>query len=231
LAGGSNAPFYDGKGSTWEGGIRAPAIAWWPGKIAPGRVTQQVTTMMDIFPTIMQLVGIEKSNATLDGASLVPLLLGTNNSAPHTSIFIWREHTLMAVRQGAWKAHWVTRSGFGGDAPVIQNPPLLFNVEHDPGERYPVNVTTQPQVMAALTAAYRQHLKDVIPGTSQYDLGQDWSLIPCCKSTFDPKEWEYYIEHHEWSLALWELIGCVCPGESFEDPFQDIDLDERSLRW
>jgi hypothetical protein len=108
--------------------------------------------------------------------SLAPLLLGRNTTSPHQNTFFWREHTLYAVRQGAWKAHWVTRSGFQGDPPVTHNPPLLFNVEWDPAEEWPVNVTEYKDVLVSLEAAYAEHMREVIPGVPQYNVGNDWSL-------------------------------------------------------
>jgi arylsulfatase A-like enzyme len=61
LFGGSNAPFKGGKGSTWEGGVREPAIIWAPGRLSPGVTTMEVTSMMDFFPTFMDLANIEVS--------------------------------------------------------------------------------------------------------------------------------------------------------------------------
>src|SRR6185436_5317202 len=58
LAGGSNAPFTDGKGSTWEGGLRAPTLMWWPGRIAAGATTMEVANMMDLLPTILELANV-----------------------------------------------------------------------------------------------------------------------------------------------------------------------------
>jgi arylsulfatase A len=70
----------------------------------------------------------------LDGASVRGLLNGSTTVGPHEFIYYWREHELYAIRMGPWKAHFITRAGFGNDAPVVQDPPLLFNVEFDPAE-------------------------------------------------------------------------------------------------
>lgn len=215
LAGGSNAPFQDGKGSTWEGGVREPAVLYWPERILPG-LSMEPVTMMDFFPTLLDLANISPNpNVTLDGKSLVPLLFSDHKKKKrqsiHDSIFFWRESVLMAVRQGAWKAHWVTRPGNDLAPPVSHDPPLLFNVEFDPSEQNPVNVTTQPDVLQSITAAYQQHLKTVVPGISQYE-GQDWSLIPCCNGTFDEVVYEEALKDHEYGLALWDVLGCVCEG-------------------
>jgi hypothetical protein len=122
---------------------------------------------------------------------------------------------LYAVRHGAWKAHWYTRSGFEGDPPVAHDPPLLFNVEWDPSERVPLNTTTVPEYARALALcqdAYTQHMHEITRGVPQYNVGLDWSLVPCCKAPFNSTEWQQFIDSGEWTLALWELAGCVCEG-------------------
>jgi len=212
LSGGINAPFQDGKGSTWEGGVRVPAIAWWPTKINAS-VSMAVATMMDFFPTFADLAGIQLNLTIIDGKSLVPLLLNQNTTTPHSAIYYWRESYLMAIRLGSWKAHWITRSGFDTDAPVTHDPPLLFNVEFDPAERVPFNITLYPQLYDDFMTAYKEHLQNIDPGVSQYE-ELDWSLIPCCHGSFDLNQWEEYIKEHEWSLALWELFGCVCKNST-----------------
>lgn len=78
--------------------------------------------------------------------------------------------------------------------------------------QFPVNVTTTPgaqQVLATIDAAYQAHIKSVVPGVSQYEK-QDWTLIPCCHGAFNSTQEQEFIREHEWSLALWELFGCVC---------------------
>jgi arylsulfatase A len=64
--GGSAGLLKDGKGSTWEGGMRVPGIAWMPGRIQPG-VTTQLASTMDLFPTALALAGATPKDVTLDG--------------------------------------------------------------------------------------------------------------------------------------------------------------------
>jgi len=131
-------------------------------------------------------------------------------------LYHWREHTLMAVRYGPWKAHYVTRSGFKPDPPVKHNPPLLFHVEHDPGEKYPIDPSTQVEVLAIIQTAYEQHLAQVVPGPPEYNFGLDPSLAPCCHGAYNATVEMEYIADHDWSLALWEKIGCICnPNVNF----------------
>lgn len=75
MAGGSNGPFLCGKQTTFEGGMREPAIAWWPGKIKPS-VSNQVGSLMDIFLTLAELADVEPPQGVFyDGQSLVGTLL------------------------------------------------------------------------------------------------------------------------------------------------------------
>jgi arylsulfatase len=212
LDGGCNGPFSDGKGSTWEGGMRGPAIFWWPGVIQPGS-TLEVASIMDIVPTFLDLASIPKPNNTiLDGFSLVPMLTGKNGTSPYTFFYYWREHILYAIRYGPWKAHYYTRPGFGNDPPVAHDPPLLVNVEWDPSETHPFNVTDYPDIYATIDQEYQHHVNTTVKGIPQYG-PQNWTLVPCCNGAFNSTEFLEYIREHEWSLAIWDELGCVCTKE------------------
>lgn len=76
--GGSNAPYRDGKGSTWQGGMLNPAILWWPQRIPPGQRITQPTTIMDVFPTFCEVAGIPlPGGVTMDGRSMWSLINGS----------------------------------------------------------------------------------------------------------------------------------------------------------
>ena len=75
LRGGSAGLLREGKGSTWEGGMRVPCLAWWPGTIAPGRTTLGLASELDLLPTCLDLAGVKvPDDRPLDGVSLAPLL-------------------------------------------------------------------------------------------------------------------------------------------------------------
>jgi arylsulfatase A len=82
---GVNTPLRGFKGSTWEGGIREPTIAWWPGKIPAGTETDAITGMMDILPTFVKLAGAQlPTDRKLDGADIWPILSGQPGAkSPH----------------------------------------------------------------------------------------------------------------------------------------------------
>ena len=133
--GGSAGLLRGGKGSTWEGGMREPTIAWWPGRIAPASVSHAIGSTMDIYTTAMKLAGARiPTDRVVDGVDLRPVLYGTGPSS-RTTLFYYRGTRLMAVRKGPWKAHFLTQPGYGGRR-VSHDPPLLFHLEHDPAEQF-----------------------------------------------------------------------------------------------
>lgn len=163
-AGGSAGLLREGKGSTWEGGMRVPGIAWWPGRIKPGQVQRDMATMMDLFPTCAKLAGADPSTAT-DGVDLAPVLF--RGETVNRDVFcFYRGTQLYAARLGPWKAHFTTRPGYGVDKPVSHDPPLLFNVVEDPSERFNV-AAEHPDVLAAITAAVDRHKAGVQPVENQ----------------------------------------------------------------
>ncbi|HUV65996.1 MAG TPA: sulfatase-like hydrolase/transferase [Sedimentisphaerales bacterium] len=99
---GSNGALAGFKGSLWEGGHRVPAVAYWPGKIKTGTVTDQTALGMDLFATMASVAGAElPAGLTLDGVDLLPMLLD-NRQLPQRTLF-WRYVKERAVRKGPWK--------------------------------------------------------------------------------------------------------------------------------
>jgi arylsulfatase A-like enzyme len=166
--GGSAGLLRDGKGSTWEGGMREPTIAWRPGSVPAGAVSTQVASTMDLFATAHHLAGLElPKDRTLDSYDLTAVLHGQGPSKRKLLCY-YRGYDLMAVRQGPFKAHFKTQSGYGDRERKSHDPPLLFNLEIDPGESYDV-AAKHPEVIAAIrtaTAAHRQAMK---PAESQLE--------------------------------------------------------------
>ena len=104
--GANNHPLRGSKGSTLEGGIRVPALAWWPGRIPAGTSTDAITTMMDVLPTLAQLAGAPlPTDRTLDGVDQWPVLVGNPARPPRDSFLYHRGLELEAVRSGPWKLH------------------------------------------------------------------------------------------------------------------------------
>ncbi|MBI5388593.1 MAG: sulfatase [Verrucomicrobia bacterium] len=167
-AGGSAGLLRDGKGSTYEGGMRVPGLAWWPGKIKPGTVTRELACQLDLFPTCLALAGVELPKARVfDGFDLAPVLFG-KGASPREVFFYYRGTQLYAVRKGPFKAHLITRQAYGADEPMKHDPPLLFHLPHDPSERFNVSAN-HPAVVADLMQEVAKHRATVVPVKSQLE--------------------------------------------------------------
>jgi arylsulfatase A len=144
-----NKPLRGFKGSTFEGGMREPTIAWWPGKIPAGTSTDEVTSMMDVLPTLVKLAGGEvPTDRKIDGDDIWPILAGDAGAAsPHQDFYYFRGLNLQAVRSGDWKLHLK-----GGE---------LYNLKSDIGESNDV-AADHPEVV--------KHLREVAD-RMQDDLG------------------------------------------------------------
>jgi arylsulfatase A-like enzyme len=163
--GGSAGPLRDGKGSTWEGGMRVPGIAWMPGRIRPG-VTSELAHAMDLFPTALALAGVTRpAGVILDGLDLAPLLF-ESKPLPERPFFYYRGDQLFACRLGQWKAHFKTQTGYGRLKADMHEPPLLFHLGRDPSENRNV-AAGHPQVIARIQEAVKAHQAGVVPGEPQ----------------------------------------------------------------
>ena len=99
----SNAPLRDGKGSVYEGGLRVPFLAQWPGRLPAGETYEQPVLSLDIFGTAVALSGAKLDRRkTYDGVNLLPYLSGANRGRPHEKLY-WRIGSRAAVRVGDWK--------------------------------------------------------------------------------------------------------------------------------
>jgi arylsulfatase A len=167
--GGSAGLLRDGKGSTWEGGMREPTLAWWPGKIKAGSVSAAVSSTMDIYATALNQAAIPlPKDRTLDSYDLTPVLTGTGTSG-RKLLFYYRGYRLMAVRKGPWKMHLMTQNAYGQRDPVKHDPPQLYHLEHDPGENYELG-KQHPEVITDLMQDIKKHQQSLKPAPSQLEL-------------------------------------------------------------
>jgi arylsulfatase A-like enzyme len=163
--GGSAGLLREGKGCTYEGGMREPCIMWWPGKIKPA-VVNDIGSTMDLYTTILTLAGAKIPNdRVVDGLDLSPALFGTGPS-PRTNMFYYRGAKIFAVRKGPYKAHFITRSAYGKDKEKYHDPPLLYNLEHDPSEKYNI-AKDHPEVMNEIRKEVALHLAGLRLGEDQ----------------------------------------------------------------
>ena len=167
--GGSAGLLRDGKGSTWEGGMREPTIAWWPGTIQPAGVITDMTSTLDVFPTVAELAGAKiPSDRTYDGYSMVDLLSGGGKSKRNIMYF-YRGRQLRAIRKGPWKMHLYTKTEYVGQKIQKHDPPLLYNVEHDPSEKYEIG-KKHPEVIEDLQKELAKHQATIKPVPSQLEI-------------------------------------------------------------
>jgi len=151
--GADNGPLRAGKGTVYEGGVRVPAGAVWPGRIEKGFATDALFATMDIFPTICAAAGVEVSHR-IDGVSFLPTLQGELQPTDDRLIFFHRREggrpffgmTIDAVRKGPYKL--VRNDPFG--------PLELFDVGSDPGEQKDV-LEQHPGIARELIAALQRH--------------------------------------------------------------------------
>jgi len=148
----SSGPLRGTKRDLYEGGIRVPLIACWPGTIPAGTVSDRIGGFQDVMPTLAVLARAEAGlPADIDGISFVPTLVGENARQRQHDVLYWAFYErgcAQAVRGGRWK---LVEQPFG-------TPAQLFDLAEDPGEKNDV-ATEHPEVVerlkAALAEAYR----------------------------------------------------------------------------
>ena len=132
--GGSALPLRDGKFTTYEGGMRVPFIARWPGSIPRGQSTDEIGAACDLLPTFAKLASAElKADRKIDGVDIWPLLSGKTSQSPREEFFYFRGGgRLQAVRDSKWKLRLGSTKGKGNKQKII--PPELYNLADDVSE-------------------------------------------------------------------------------------------------
>ena len=146
-----NGPWYQGspgklrgrKDTTYEGGVREPFLAAWPGKIPEARVCDGLASMLDIFPTVARLCGAPLPSKPLDGLDIWPLLSGQKESIERDVLLYFNAWDLQCARWMNWKLH-LARHNTAAYAPAPPGGvlnytlphPELYNLANDPDESY-----------------------------------------------------------------------------------------------
>ena len=163
--GGSAGLLRGGKGSTWEGGMRVPAIFWGPGIVQSGMVRGMGSTL-DVLPTLASLAGVGvPEDRPLDGYDLSGVL-GERHKSPRREMFFYRSAKLFAARIGDFKLHLITRDGYGQPKPEVHDRPLLFNLLQDPSEKYNI-AAAHTEIVRRIRTQAEQHDAELIRGEDQ----------------------------------------------------------------
>lgn len=168
---GSAGPLREGKGTAFEGGVRVPFVARWPGHIPAGTVTREPAMTIDVLPTIARLVGAPLPERPIDGLDISPLLLGVAGArSPHEALLFYYGTELRAVRSGRYKLVFPHRSqtldgkagsgGIPGKYKQVEVPLSLYDLVADVGETTDV-AAGHPDVVERLQALAKKARGDL----------------------------------------------------------------------
>ena len=159
-----NGPWYQGspgklrgrKTTTYEGGVREPFIARWPGHIPAGRTSDAVASMLDIFPTVTRQIGGTLPEKPLDGIDIWPILSGEKRAIERDALLYFDNWDLQCARWNNWKLHVARHNSssysgtpVGGRHNYILPHPELYNLQEDPEESYDV-APSHPEIVARI---------------------------------------------------------------------------------
>ena len=152
----NNGPLRDGKQSMYEGGLRVPTLVSWPGQIAAGSSTNQLNLSMDIYPTVIQLAGVE-INHTVEGRSFLNTLLGNTEAEEERVVYFTRREGGLTY---GGKAYHALRKG---DWKLLQNSPYqpmeLYNLKTDPKEENDL-IKSEPEIYKEMNSILMQHIQE-----------------------------------------------------------------------
>jgi arylsulfatase A-like enzyme len=171
--GGTAGPLREGKQYTFEGGQRVPTLALWPEVIPAGIQYDDAGLMMDWFPTIAEIAGLEiPADRDYDGESILPVLKGEQKAKPREFLY-YNGHILRGYRNGDWKLKLPFEGyrGSRGKQPVYPHDTLLFNLKTDPGETTDLSASEPAKVaeMVELMKAFEASKGEYPPSL---DIGQ-----------------------------------------------------------
>jgi arylsulfatase A len=182
---GSAGALREGKGTCWDGGVRVPFVARWPGHIRPGSTISEPAMTLDLLPTIARLTGAPLPKNKLDGKDIWPLLSGdTRATSPQEAYFFYyNSNELQAVRSGRWKVMLPQAyRSLGpypeparGGKPVSYKMakltrPMLFDLVADPGETTDL-AAQHPAILKRLLALAEQAREELGDGPERIGKG------------------------------------------------------------
>lgn len=132
-----NDPFRGGKGQLYEGGVRVPFVASWPGRLPEGRDYSEMVSSLDIFATAAALAGVDTKALRLDGVNLIPFLTGAKAGVPHEVLY-WR--------MGGGAAYAIRRGSLKLVEPVGAKAPELYDLSKDVAEATDLAAARQSEI-------------------------------------------------------------------------------------
>ena len=169
---GTTAGLREGKGTTWEGGQREPAIIRWPGVVPAGSICNKLSSNIDLLPTIAAITKAPLPQNKIDGVNIFPLLKGETNANPRDHLFFYfNQNDLEAVREGNWKLilphsyrseenELPGKNGWPGKMHTSKTELALYDLRRDPGERYDVK-EQNPDVVKRLQKLVEEAREDM----------------------------------------------------------------------
>lgn len=199
--GGSSGILSGGKPTTYEGGIRVPAVIRWPGMVTPGKISYEAVSTLDIFPTLLNLSGHDISDYELDGLSIAGVLTNGERS-PHEILYHYCANRLMAVTMNNLKFHFygknLTKDYMGlcvngrptmsvellsdhcfGEDVIKYDPPLIYDINKDPAEKFPLDSAKYSDTLANVNDIVQKHISSIETVDPQIGNYND-DLQPCC---------------------------------------------------
>ncbi len=192
--GGSNDPLRGTKATTWEGGQRVPGIVRWPAQISPGRVSDEVVTAMDLYPTLAAACGAEvPTDRIIDGRDIRALWAGDGSDAPtiHEAFYYYWMNDLEAVRSGKWKLHFSKRG-------EVEH--ALFDLDADIGEQHNV-VADHPDVVERLEALAERARETLGDARTE----REGAEVRPIGRVDDPQPLTTYDPDHPYTIAEYDL--------------------------
>lgn len=193
--GGSNDPLRGAKASTWEGGMRLPLIARWPGQITAGSICEELTTSMDLLPTLARMAGTEEpQDRIIDGRNIIDLLRSVPEAiTPHENFYYYWKDSLHAVRSGQWKLH--VRQNRDSEE-VLE----LYDLQADVGESTDVSAQHADVVEGLLLIVARAKAELGCAAS-----GVAGSAVRPCGRVETPEALTTYDPDHPYIIALYDL--------------------------
>ena len=176
---GSAYPLREGKGTSWDGGVREPTLMRWPGHVPAGKVCDAPMMTIDMLPTLARLIGGRLPDHKIDGLDISDVILGKSAKSPHEVLyFYYGPNNLEALRSGRWKLElprtYVSlngKPGGRGGLPVKYDrlalaAPELFDLDADPGQKNNV-ADRHPDVLRKMLAYAEQAREDLGDGLTR----------------------------------------------------------------